>query len=46
MLLAALVDCCTSHSDVLFLSGFAADGAQNKSFRKRIGNPEFALLKR
>ena len=43
MLLGALVDRCTSHSDFLFLLGVAADGAQDKKEGNKI---ELALLKR
>lgn len=46
MLLGALVDCCTSHSDLLFLLGVAADGAQNKIQGNKPGNTEFVLWKR
>ena len=36
MLLGALVDCCISHSYLLFLLGFAADDAQNNI---QVNNP-------
>lgn len=45
MPLGVLDDCCTSHSDLLFLLGFAADDAQNKVQGNKTGNTEFALLK-
>ena len=45
MLLGALVDCCISHSYLLFLPGFAADGAQNNIRVTQPGYVELALLK-
>ena len=46
MLLGALVDRCTSHSDLLVLLGVAADGAQDKKDGNKHENTELALLKR
>ena len=49
MLLGVLDDCCTCHSDLLFLLGVAADDAQNEVQNEvqgnKPGNTEFALLK-
>ena len=45
MLLGVLVDCCISHSDLLFLQGVAAHLAQNNIRVSKSGHAESALLK-
>ena len=45
MLLGVLVDCCISHSDLLFLQGVAAHLAQNNIRVSKSGHTESALLK-